>query len=684
MLKFIANLKISIAISLLVVGAFIAIGTLASQIIIRDMNNVKSVTELSQLGQLSIKMSALLHESQKERGYTAGFYGSKGAKMGPELEKQRVETDAKKSDLIDFANKLGKDVYGKEFDQRLSAMLANIAKMGDNRSGINSFSIERAAGIGYYTKLNSEIIDYVAYMANLIDSAKISLSFVSYSNYMANKEYAGIERAFGAGGFAAGIFTPAELGKMRDLIATQNAYKAVFLTYATAEEKSLYEKLMNDSPAKEAARMEEIAFENIPEKVATVSAGLWIDTMTRKLDGMREVEELFAKDLVDAMAASSVEADSSQVSNLTMVAITVALIALFSYAIAHAIISSLNNVAKATEALAGGNLNADIPRKTNNEVGKIVAALAIFKENALQVAKLKVEQEEKDKAAIEEKRRAMHQMADSFEASVKSAVSQVASSATQMQAGAESVNSIAEDTKKRSGVVVNAATEAAQTSAQVAAATEELTASIGEISVQTQKSSQIANDAASKAEFASNAINLLSEKSTSVAQIIEVITGIAGQINLLALNATIESARAGEAGKGFAVVASEVKNLASQVGKATGEITQQINEMQGATKTSVDSVMDILNIINQVSVSTSAVASAVEEQSAVTTEIANNVARTSSGTQEISQNMAFVQEGAEKTGDTAAEVLQSAKNLNQQSNTLKEKVDEFLRTIRNS
>ncbi|MEQ1705925.1 MAG: methyl-accepting chemotaxis protein, partial [Rickettsiales bacterium] len=205
---------------------------------------------------------------------------------------------------------------------------------------------------------------------------------------------------------------------------------------------------------------------------------------------------------------------------------------------------------------------------------------------------------------------------------------------------------------------------------------------IKEISEQTQKSKNIASEAAAKAEFAKGAINMLSEKAMSVAQIIEVITGIAGQINLLALNATIESARAGEAGKGFAVVASEVKNLANQVGKATGEITQQINEMQGATKTSVDSVMDILEIINQVSVSTSAVASAIEEQSAVTTEIAHNVARTSSGTQEISQNMTSVQDGAEKTGETALGVLSSAKNLNQQSDVLKQRIDEFLQTIR--
>ena len=198
------------------------------------------------------------------------------------------------------------------------------------------------------------------------------------------------------------------------------------------------------------------------------------------------------------------------------------------------------------------------------------------------------------------------------------------------------------------------------------------------------KVSEIVNEATTKAEFAKNAINSLSEASARVGQIIEVITGIAGQINLLALNATIESARAGEAGKGFAVVASEVKNLATQVAKATDEIAKQINEMQGATKISVDSVLEIITIINNVSGSTSAVAAAVEEQSAVTNEIANNVARTSSGTQNISQNIGAVQEDAQKTSDTARGVLESANNLSEVSNSLKQKVDDFLSKIRNT
>ncbi len=313
---------------------------------------------------------------------------------------------------------------------------------------------------------------------------------------------------------------------------------------------------------------------------------------------------------------------------------------------------------------------------------KIEELEADVNKKAADNARMIKKQENQKAIAEQQKREAMHTMADTFESSIKVVVAQVASSAVQMQSGAQSVTQISADTKQRSVSVANLSNEAAHTSSQVAAAAEELTASIREISAQTQRSNSIASEASATAEDAQHIIESLAEKSKKVSQIIEVITSIAGQINLLALNATIESARAGDAGKGFAVVASEVKNLANQVAKATEEITAQINEMQVATTSSVDSVMKIIGIIGHVSESTSAVAAAVEEQSAVTNEIASNIIRTSNSTQEISQNMISVQEGAEKTGQTAQQVLESAKSLNTQSVTLKQKVDEFLSTIR--
>ena len=80
----------------------------------------------------------------------------------------------------------------------------------------------------------------------------------------------------------------------------------------------------------------------------------------------------------------------------------------------------------------------------------------------------------------------------------------------------------------------------------------------------------------------------LGESSQEIGNVIKVITSIAQQTNLLALNATIEAARAGEAGKGFAVVANEVKELAKQTAKATEEIGQKIEAIQGDHQGSSD------------------------------------------------------------------------------------------------
>ncbi len=128
---------------------------------------------------------------------------------------------------------------------------------------------------------------------------------------------------------------------------------------------------------------------------------------------------------------------------------------------------------------------------------------------------------------------------------------------------------------------------------------------------------------------------------------VDLINDIASQTNLLALNATIEAARAGDAGKGFAVAASEVKALANQAAKATEEISRQVTEVQGAA----------------------------------TREIALNVEQAATGTGEVNSNIAGVNDAAAKSGEAAPSVVDAAKELNNQSDALRNMVETYLKEI---
>jgi methyl-accepting chemotaxis protein len=679
------NLKISHAIVLVAAIPIFATMLFAGRSVLNDVKIASQTSDLSQLVGLSVQLSALVHEQQKERGATAVYLGSDGQRFVRELAEQRELTDGKRAALDTYLSSFDKSVYGKAFSYDLRKILRNTEKMDSVRREIDTLSIPTKEAIGYFTGLNGQSLSLISSMTSLSSDPTVTRRLFGYANYLQGKERAGIERAVGSNGLAAGAFTPELMDRFKLLISMQDTYNNVFLSEATDEQTALFEKVMTGQPAKEVAAMRDLIMAGgLAGDFDGLTANTWFATITKKINGLKAIEDDLSAGLIKDLATLEAEAVSHEWQSILQ-ALGALLVASL---LALVIITSLNRAFRqlitAMTRLADGDLETELPEMRSNEIGEMIECVQVFKENAVQKVELEQRQAQDAERAEAEKRNTMQQLADDFDQKVGSIIQTVSSASAELNSTAEAMVNVSDQASGRAATVAAASEQASANVQTVASAAEEMATSIGEISGQMVQASEASQKAVNSAQNTSQQIEVLSNKAEKIGDVVKIISDIAEQTNLLALNATIESARAGEAGKGFAVVASEVKELAGQTGKATEEINRQIEEVQMATKDAVASMSEITSGIAHLNDVATAIAAAMEEQGATSQEISRSVQEAAVGTNDVNQNIAGVSEAAQEAGAAASQVTSASHELSTQSERLKTEVSDFIQQVRAS
>ncbi|MES2050166.1 MAG: methyl-accepting chemotaxis protein [Pseudomonadota bacterium] len=428
---------------------------------------------------------------------------------------------------------------------------------------------------------------------------------------------------------------PAQLGKEMDgidknILEANKMWAEYMATYLTVEEKKLAEQFANArksfveeglKPAMTAARAQDVklATEILHGKMTAL-----FDKVSEPMNGLINLQLDVAK--------KEYEQSQSFFGKFKVFSISAMLFALvfgamFGLWLIASITKPLNYAVDIAEHIADGDLTQHIHSESNDETGKLLAALNNMNEHLIQTV-----------------------------GEVRIGTDTIATASSQIAAGNLDLSSRTE--------------QQASSLEETASAMEELTSTVKQNADNAGQANQLvvaATDYAVKGQAVVGQVvdtmGSIKESSRKIVDIIGVIDGIAFQTNILALNAAVEAARAGEQGRGFAVVASEVRNLAQRSASAAKEIKTLIDdsvEKVDAGGKLVDSagatMIQIVTSVKQVADIMSEIASASHEQSDGIEQVNQAVMQMDETTQ---QNAALVEQAAA----AAASMQNQAANL---------------------
>lgn len=573
----------------------------------------REANSVDELASIATRMSALVHEMQRERGASGVFLSSKGTAFAGELALQRSSTDRRLAELRQRLLETG----AKGQDAELAAIIADAEGRAEqlpaHRQRVDSQNVGTREAIQYYTGLNASLIRAVGHLSKLSSNAAINGRITAYVSLLQAKDSVGVERATLAGIFAADKFADGALERLIGAIASQEVYASTFRAYASPDDRDYYDQRMQQPFAVELGKLRSGAFEHAQSGGFGVDPQHAFAVSSAKIDALREVETRLSQELVGAASELHRRSVSSLTAYLLLTLFSVLGAVALGLWLALRITKPLTLASHVATAIATGDLTVLVEAQGRDETGQLLAAMSTMLDK------------------------------------LRTMVGEVVDGATTLAAAAEQVSA-------SSQTLSQGTTEQATSVEETTSSLEQISASISQNAAHSSQTEQIATQSLIEADESGRAVREATQAMNVIAEKVSVIEEIAYETNLLALNAAIEASRAGDQGRGFAVVATEVRKLAERSRAAAKEIRVLANSSVKVSDESAVRLSKLLPVIRQT-------AELVQEVTEASREQASGVAQINKAMTQIDQVTQRTAAAAEELASTSEEMAAQAQAL---------------------
>ena len=233
-------------------------------------------------------ISALVHETQRERGTSSLYVSSAGRLFAAELRGQWRTTDERRVDLVLFRQRYGCRLPPAQM-LRLDRAERLLGELIEGRGLVESLEVTPAQIIDRYSTANSELLSVIDGLAAATVETALRPTALAWMALLYAKEKTGIERAQLASAFTWDRYTDGQHATVSALIASSDSYLHLFSAAAPISVGELLRQSMKSEAVDAVTEMERVALGR-REGGFGIDPTAWFANVSRKMDLLGDVE----------------------------------------------------------------------------------------------------------------------------------------------------------------------------------------------------------------------------------------------------------------------------------------------------------------------------------------------------------------------------------------------------------